>query len=172
MRIIAETERLIIRHLEVTDAAFALELVNTPGWLQNIGDRNVHNLEQAKQYLLNGPIKSYQVNGFGIWLLELKEEQTRVGMCGIIKRDGLDLPDLGYALLPTYQGKGYVTEAATAVLKYTKEVLQIPQILAITNLDNLPSIKVLEKQGFIFEKTYTLPGETTVLRLFRWTAEN
>lgn len=172
MRIIAETERLIIRHLDVADAAFALELVNTPGWLQNIGDRNVHNLQQAEQYLLNGPIKSYQVNGFGIWLLELKDEQTRVGMCGIIKRDGLDLPDLGYALLPTYQGKGYVTEAATAVLKYTKEVLQIPQILAITNLDNLPSIKVLEKQGFIFEKTYTLPGETTVLRLFRWTAEN
>lgn len=172
MRIIAKTERLIIRHLEVADAAFALELVNTPGWLQNIGDRNVHNLEQAEQYLLNGPIKSYQVNGFGIWMLELKNDQTRVGMCGIIKRDGLDLPDLGYALLPAYQGKGYVTEAATAVLKYTKEVLQIPQILAITNLDNLPSIKVLEKQGFVFEKNYTLPGETTLLRLFRWTAEN
>jgi len=172
MSLIAETERLIIRELNTSDAAFALELLNTPGWLQNIGDRKVYNLEQAEQYLLNGPIKSYQVNGFGIWLLELKADQTRIGMCGIIKREGLDLPDLGYALLPAHEGKGYVTEAASAVLHYTKQTLHIPQLLAITNQDNERSIKVLEKQGFIFEKNYTLPAETNLLRMFRWTAKD
>lgn len=172
MSLIAQTDRLIIRQLETVDAAFALELVNTPGWLQNIGDRKVYNLEQAEQYLLNGPIKSYEINGFGIWLMELKTDQTRIGMCGIIKRDGLDLPDLGYALLPAYEGKGYVSEAASAVLDYSKQVLNIPRILAITNQDNERSIKVLEKQGFIFEKNYTLPGESTLLRMFRWTAKD
>lgn len=172
MSLIAETERLFIRELNTSDAAFALELVNTPGWLQNIGDRKVYNLEQAEQYLLNGPIKSYEVNGFGIWLLELKADQTRIGLCGIIKREGLDLPDLGYALLPAYEGKGYVTEAASAVLNYSKQTLHIPEILAITNQDNEHSIKVLEKQGFAFEKNYTLPGETTLLRMFRWTAKD
>lgn len=172
MSLIAQTERLLIRHLEIADAAFALELLNTLGWLQNIGDRKVYNLEQAEQYLLNGPIKSYALNGFGIWLLELKEDKARIGMCGLIKREGLELPDLGYALLPAYEGKGYVSEAASAVLNYANHTLQIPKIFAITNPDNERSIKVLEKQGFVFEKNFSLPGETNLMKRFSWNAEN
>src|SRR6185503_20091394 len=104
---VLETERLILRWLSVEDAAFILELVNDPGWLRFIGDRGVRTLEDARNYILNGPVAMYQRVGFGLYLVELKQSATPIGICGLIERAGLEDIDIGYAFLPAFRGQGY-----------------------------------------------------------------
>ncbi|WP_395802553.1 GNAT family N-acetyltransferase [Daejeonella sp.] len=166
MNYILETERLALRELNENDASFILELLNTDGWLKYIGDRNVKSEDQASDYLMNGPIKSYKDNGYGLYLVELKSEKIPIGMCGIIKRDNLELPDIGYAFLPMYYGLGYAFEAAKQTLNYAEFNLNLNKILAITNPDNFSSIKLLEKLGFAFQKFIKAPHDGAELRLF------
>ena len=156
-----ETERLLLRAFTTDDAPFILTLLNEPSFLRFIGDKKVRTLEDARQYLLNGPIASYNQHGFGLLLVELKESQTPIGMCGLLKREDLPDPDIGFAFLPAYWNKGFGFEAATAVLQDA----QLDRVLAIVSPDNDPSIKLLEKLGFSFErvkgdvKLYALPNQ-------------
>ena len=90
MEIVIKTQRLILRKFTLDDAAFMLKLLNTPTWLRFIGDRNVKTLEEAEQYLLNGNIRSYQEYGFGFYVVVIKETQESIGICGIVKREGLE----------------------------------------------------------------------------------
>ncbi len=163
---ICETERLILRLLQKDDAAFILRLLNEPSFLENIGDKGVRNLDDAVQYLLQGPMKSYEQNGFGLWLVTLKDTLAPIGICGLVKRDGLDDPDVGYAFLPEFWEQGYAIEAAAAVMIFARESLGINRIVAITAPDNLPSIRVLNKLGLQFEKMILLPGASVESRLF------
>ena len=121
MKNILETERLLLREFSTEDASFIIELLNSPGWIKYIGDRNVKTPEQASEYLLNGPIKSYAVNGYGLWLVEKKDDQAKIGMCGIIRRETLKDPDIGFAFLPEFSGKGYAYEIAKACLDHAKK---------------------------------------------------
>ncbi len=155
---ILETERLIICHLTLSDAPFILDLLNEPSFIQFIGDRGVRTLADARNYLLDGPMKSYQQHRFGLFWVKLKDENMPIGICGLIRRDGLDDVDIGYAFLPKYWGKGIATEAGTAVINYGFNTLQLDRIVAITSLDNQGSIRVLEKIGLSFEKVIALPG--------------
>jgi ribosomal-protein-alanine N-acetyltransferase len=107
VNIIHETERLILRYFEVTEAPFILTLINTPSWLQFIGDRNVHTIQEAERYLFGGAIESYETNGFGFYLVQLKENLEPIGTCGLAKRSFLETPDFGFAFLPAYTGRGY-----------------------------------------------------------------
>lgn len=166
MKYIIETERLLLRQFTLTDTKFILELVNTPGWLEYIGDRNIKTHEQAKEYLLNGPLKSYEVNGFGLSLVALKSDLTPIGMCGILKRDNLENPDIGFSFLPEYTGKGYAFEMASATMAFAKDILQLPSIFAITVPHNTSSIKLLEKIGLKFMKRFTFPNGDEELLLF------
>jgi RimJ/RimL family protein N-acetyltransferase len=151
--LILETERLNLRRFSVdSDAPFALTLLNEPSFLQYIGDKKVRNLDDARQYLLNGPIASYEKNGFGLYAVELKESQTSIGMCGLIKREELPEPDIGFAFLPEFWKKGYAFEAAAAVMKDARETLNLDRILAIVNPDNYASMKLLERLGLRFER--------------------
>ena len=148
-----ETERLLLRPFSTdTDAPFILTLLNEPSFLQNIGDKKVRTLEDARKYLLNGPIASYERNGFGLCLVQLKEPETSIGMCGLIKREELPHPDIGFAYLPDFWSKGFAFEAAAAVMNDARERLQLSHILAIVNPDNYSSIKLLERLGFKFER--------------------
>jgi len=149
---ILETSRLAIRQLTLADDAFILTLVNTPAWLQFIGDKGVHNLADARAYMLNGPMASYEKLGFGL--------------CGLLQRETLENTDIGFALLPEYIGKGYGFEAASAVLDYARQVLKLNRIVAIAKPGNLPSIQLLTKLGMIVEKTITLPPDGEELLLF------
>ena len=169
MKYILETERLRLREFTPDDCDFIIALLNSPGWLQFIGDRNVRNHEQAIHYLENGPLKNYQVNGYGLYMVEKKnsvEESatavsytgkpataTAVGMCGILNRDTLDCPDIGFAFLPDFSGMGYALEIARATLVYAKEKLGLPKIAAITLPGNVRSIRLLEKLGLNFRNT-------------------
>jgi len=150
--IILETDRLILREFDTNDAAFILILLNNPTWLQYIGDRNIKTMDDARNYLLNGPMKSYEVNGFGLSMVEIKEDKTPIGMCGLIKRETLEHADIGFALLPEYAGKGYGYEIANATMAYAKNKLKLEKIVAITSTDNEYSIKLLNKIGLNFEK--------------------
>lgn len=167
---ILQTQRLILRKLSFNDTDFIIELVNSPGWLHYIGYRNIHTTEDAIRYLGDGPLKSYEQNGFGLLLIQLKTTGTPIGMCGLLKRDTLPLPDLGYALLPAYEGKGYITEATSAYLTYVEQQLQIEKLMAITSLNNEKSIRVLEKLHFVFERYMNMSGDDNPVRLFSWIA--
>ena len=163
---ILETPRLRLRRFTTDDAAFALELLNEPSFLRYIGDKKVRNPDDARQYILNGPVASYERNGFGLNLVELKDEHTSIGMCGLLKRDELPDADIGFAFLPAFWKKGFAFEAATAVLHDARERLKLPRLLAITSLDNDASIELLERLGFTFERVMRLTEDREQLKLF------
>ena len=165
MKKILETERLILRQFELTDAKFIVELVNTPGWIEFIGDRNIRADDAAIHYLQNGPIKSYRENGFGLSMVELKDG-TPIGMCGILRRDTLESPDIGFSFLPEFMGKGYAFEMADATLNYAKTKLNLELILAITVPTNKKSIRLLEKIGLQFKQTIYTADKNEELMLF------
>ncbi|WP_290797633.1 GNAT family N-acetyltransferase [Flavihumibacter sp. UBA7668] len=160
------TDRLKLLPLQIKDAPFILELLNTPGWLKYIGDRNVYSLEEAKDYLINGPLKSYEINGYGLYRVELPDD-TIIGLCGIINRETLPFPDIGFALLPAFEGKGYISEAALATKQYATSQLGIKQLCGITTNDNLASIRVLEKIGMKYIKKIQLPGGDDLLNFYQ-----
>jgi ribosomal-protein-alanine N-acetyltransferase len=163
---ILETERLLLHQFSTEDAEFILELLNEPSFIQNIGDRGVRTLEAARAYLLNGPIASYAKNGFGLYLVALKETDESIGMCGLIKRSGLEDVDIGYAFVPRFWSKGYAVEAAQAARTYAKDVIGLKRLIAITDPANEGSIRVLEKIGLRFEKMIRLSADDIELKLF------
>ena len=161
-----QTERLVIRELTLADAAFVLELLNDPGFHQYIGDRGVRDILGAEKYLQNGPMASYAKHGFGLWMVELKDAGGPVGICGLLQRDTLPQPDIGFAFLARHTGRGYGYESAIAVLQHGRNILKIPVILAITAEENPTSINLLQKLGFRFERMIQMPGYPGPSRLF------
>ncbi len=164
--IVLETDRLVLRRLTLNDAPFILELLNEPSFLRFIGDRGVRSLQDARLYILNGPIASYDQRGFGLYLVFLRETGDPIGICGLLKRDVLPDPDVGFAFLPAYWRQGYAFESATAILAHARESLDLKRVVAITSPDNVASIGVLEKMGMKFEKMVRLQGDTRDVRLF------
>ena len=158
-----ETGRLALRRLTLEDAPFILELVNQPSWLRFIGDKGVRTLEDARDYLRKGPLDMYARLGFGLLRVALRDGPP-IGLCGLIKRDTLPDPDLGFAFLPGYWRQGYAVEAARAVLERGATALGLRRVVAITSLDNAASIRLLEKVGFQFERLIGTAGAQ--LRLF------
>jgi len=163
---VLETERLLIRQLSTEDAGFILELLNEPSFIRNIGDRGVRTIEGANAYIVNGPVASYAKNGFGLYLVKLKETDESIGMCGLIKRDTLEDVDIGYAFLPKFWSKGYAFESARAVKEYAKNTIGLNRIVAIVDPENGGSIRVLEKIGLQFEKMVRLSEDDIDLKLF------
>jgi ribosomal-protein-alanine N-acetyltransferase len=163
---IAETERLVLRELSPDDAVFMCELLNDPSWLRNIGDRNVRTSQQAAQYIEDKIIGSYRSFGFGMYLAELKDGGDPIGLCGLVKRDSLPAPDVGFALLPRFCKCGYALEATRAVIRYAHTEFKFPTLLAIVKPDNVSSIKLLERLGFCQEGDYRPPSGGTQLKLY------
>jgi [ribosomal protein S5]-alanine N-acetyltransferase len=148
-----KTEHLTIRDLTFEDASFIVQLLNTPGWLRFIGDRGVKTISDAEQYLSKGPMESYAKNGFGLWLVLETGSDIPAGLCGLLKRDYLDHPDIGFAFLPEFTGKGYATEAIKATLRLARLNLHIETLLAITTPDNERSQRALMSTNFSFVRT-------------------
>jgi RimJ/RimL family protein N-acetyltransferase len=151
--IIAETNRLIISKFTLKDATFFLELVNSPNWIKFIGDRKTRTVQDAEKRIKEGHLESYKTNGFGFYKLLLKPENNKpIGTCGLIKRDTLEDVDIGFAMLPDYEGIGLGKEASVEVIKLAKNLFKLKKLVAITNPDNKNSIKLVEKLGFTYEK--------------------
>jgi len=170
---ILETERLIVREIVAEDAEFILDLLNQPSFIKYIGDRNVRTVEEAKDFIETRYRASYAQHGFGLYTVELKipnskdqkpKTKNQIGMCGFVKRDTLPDADIGFAFLPQFEKKGYAFEAANAVMKYGKDVLDLKRVLAITTQDNESSGKLLAKLGFKYDSLIESGGET--LKLF------
>lgn len=157
------TDRLSISPLTLEDTFFILELVNTKSWIHFIGDRNIHSIEDAKHYLTTGPLKSYQDVGFGLFRVALSETNTPIGINGILKRSELELPDLGFALLPSFEGKGYAYESAQAILEWAKIHTNLTDLLAITSVENSRSQKLLTKLGFELSKKKDEAGKPLLI---------
>ena len=163
---VAETDRLRLRWLDASDAAFIFELVNDPSWLRYIGDKGVRTLQDAANYIERGPAAMYQRLGFGLYLVELKRTREPVGICGLIKRPGLQDEDLGFAFLPRFWDQGYAVESASAVMSHARKVLGLGRIVAILSHDNHRSGKLLGKLGFRFERTIRLQADDDELDLY------
>jgi len=161
---VVETERLALREFTADDADFVLRIVNEPSFLRYIGDRGVRNLDDARKYIAEGPVAGYARQGHGLMRVDRKSDGVSLGMCGLLKREGLPEPDIGFSFFPEYWSQGYALEAASAVIRHARETLRIGQILAITTRDNASSMRLLEKLGFRFERMIALGNEE--LRLF------
>ncbi len=154
MAIVFTTNRLTLQPLQLKDASFIQTLVNTVGWLQFIGDRHIHNIEAAEQYI--NKILANQAITY--WAVTLIDQPTTIGLITLIKRTYLDNKDIGFAFLPQFEKQGYAFEAASVVLQHCK--LKLPIIHATTLADNISSIKLLKKLGFLFTKTIEVAGES------------
>jgi [ribosomal protein S5]-alanine N-acetyltransferase len=162
--------RVNLRELAEDDAAFMLELLNDADFLRNIGDRGVRNLADARRYIAEGPVASYRQHGFGLWAVESTAAGVCMGICGLIRRVGLDDVDIGYAFLPQWRGQGYALEASTLVMKVARESFALRRVVAITSLENPASARLLEKIGLRFERLIRLGEDAEELRLFAWNA--
>ena len=162
---VLETARLRLRPLTPDDAAFIYELVNDPDWIRFIGDRKVRNLDDARAYI-GRTVAMYERHGVGSLLTELKETGEALGICGLIRREGLDDVDIGFAFLPRHRARGYAHEAAAAVIAHGREKLGVKRVVAINSKDNDASARVLEKLGLRFEKVVTMPNDPEELRFF------
>ncbi|MCB0464724.1 MAG: GNAT family N-acetyltransferase [Aequorivita sp.] len=149
-----ETERLQLREYTLVDAPFIYKLMNSEGWLKNIGDRNIKTIEDAEAYLKKNYLSSYEKHGFGPYLVSLKEDGTPIGSSGLYKRDNLNFPDVGFAFLPEFGNKGYAYEASKAVMQFAAEKLKIQTIVGITLPENIASVKLLKKLGLSEIGTY------------------
>lgn len=167
---VLETDRLVLRRMSVDDAEFELRLLNEPSFLRFIGDRGVRTLEDARAYILKGPVDMYERLGFGLYITELKEEGVPIGICGLVKRDFLEDVDIGFAFLPEFWGQGYASEAAAAVMEYAKGALGLKRLVAITNPENHSSIRLLEKLGFQFDRMIRATADGPEIRLLTWDA--
>lgn len=163
---IIETERLYLRNITLEDAPFVYELLNSPSWIKYIGDRNVKDIKDASEYIANRFLPSYQQFGFGLYLTKRKADDTPIGICGLVKRETLEDVDIGFALLPQFAKQGYAYEAASAVMLYAKNTLDLQRIVAITVSYNHNSIQLLERLGLKFEKTLNIPNDPEELMLF------
>jgi RimJ/RimL family protein N-acetyltransferase len=163
---VLETERLFLRSTTEEDADLILELLNTPKWKAYIGNRDVHTIEESANYIKTKMLPQLEKRGFGNFTLIRKSDKEKIGTCGLYDREGLEGLDLGYALLPDFEGNGFALEAAREVVRFGFEELREPSIQAITSKTNIQSQKLLERLGMSCKGVTILPGEKEELRVY------
>lgn len=157
MKPVLETDRLVLRHVVPSDDGFLFALMNEPAYHQNIGDRGIRTLADARAYIEKRFTSRYAELGYGLYLVELKVDHTAVGVSGFVKRDFLPHPDIGFAFLQKFWRRGYGFEAGAAVMNYGKTALGFERVYGVTAPANVGSIRLLEKLGLRFEKRFRMP---------------
>ncbi|CAM1358631.1 GNAT family N-acetyltransferase [Tenacibaculum xiamenense] len=163
---ILDTERLTLKLTDLDDASFVLELLNTPKWKQYIGDRNVHNLEDATQYIKERMLPQSERLGYGNYIVIRKEDGVKIGSCGLYDREGVEGVDVGFAFLPGYEGKGYAYEASQKIMEMAFTDFGISKVSGVTVKENVASQGLLKKLGLTFKKYVNLPNDDEELMLF------
>ncbi|WP_237055090.1 GNAT family N-acetyltransferase [Microbulbifer sediminum] len=164
---ILETDRLLIREFTREDTGPVLAVLNDPDFIRNVADREIRTVDQARGYLQATLLPSYRQNGFGMYRVMLRDGRD-IGMCGLVKREWLDFPDIGFAFLPEYRGQGYAREAAVAVMDFARNSLGLSVVRGIVNPDNQPSIRLLEKLGLERVRKARIPGEDEMVLVMEW----
>ncbi|HDM8195612.1 TPA: GNAT family N-acetyltransferase [Vibrio harveyi] len=160
------TKRLTLRLVSVEDAPFILELYNQPDFYRFVGDKQIRTLEEAKRYIQDNMLRMQELKGVSLLVVETNHDKKPVGICGLVKRDTLTAFDIGYGYLPSAYGKGYAKEAASVVVDFAREEMNIENLVAITNNDNIRSISLLEKLGFQFERVEQTYDNGRTLQLY------
>ena len=136
--------------------------------MKHIGDKGVRTREDAESYLREGPISSYEHFGYGLFAVTPTDYPgIAMGVCGFVRREGLDDPDLGFAFLKRFWGQGFAIEAAAAAIRHARESCGIETILAYADADNRASVKLLEKLGFEHTGAICMPGEDSEVQRFK-----
>lgn len=154
-----ETERLLLEPVKNDDAAFILELYNSPNFLKFIGDRKLRSVKDAENYIKDRFLPHVEKNGFGSFVILTKSDQVKIGNVGIYVREGLDAPDIGFSFLPEYEGKGYGYEASRKLMETAFTEFGLKKISAITSKDNIASQKLIEKLGLQYQSVVRLPDD-------------
>ncbi|WP_258240816.1 GNAT family N-acetyltransferase [Pseudidiomarina homiensis] len=182
MAIICSGSGIVLREVNIDDADFIFELYTGDDFRKTIGDRGIHSRQQAVEYIKDKLQTSYALHGFGLWILEANGEAdgevngAAIGVCGLLQREYLPHPDLGFALLPTHYGQGFARRAAKLTLKYAAETLHLQTVLAITHPANSASQRLLQGLGFVHveatiepatgERLQTLSLDMTKMKAF------
>jgi RimJ/RimL family protein N-acetyltransferase len=161
-----ETERLCLRRVTLDDADLMLAIWTDPSFVRNVGDRGIHTLGQAREAVRSGPLQLFASYGYGPFVMVQKSDGTRAGICGLFKREMLEYPDIGFALLPEYRGAGLASEASLAVVAHARDDLRLEGITAIVSPENAPSVALLEKLGLSFSRMITMPGDDKEICLY------
>lgn len=162
-----ETERLTLIPTSEDDAAFLLELFNTPKWLKYIGDRNIRTVDDARIYVREKITPQLERLGFASYIILQKTDGQKIGMCGLYDRAGLEGIDIGFAFLPEFEGKGFAYEASLQLKNAAFNEFGVDELLAITTKDNYSSQKLLEKLGLKVAGTVKIPNDDEELLLYR-----
>ena len=161
-----ETERLYLRRVTLDDTDLMLAVWNDPAFIRNVGDRGVRTAEQAGEAMKSGTLKLYEDYGYGPYSMVLKSDESQIGICGLFKRENLEDPDIGFAVLPDHCSRGYAGEAAFAVVAHARDDLGIHKLTAIVSPENAPSIGLIEKLGLSFDRMITMPGDEEEISLY------
>lgn len=153
-----ETERLWVRPTTEEDADFIVAVFNTEGALRFIGDRQIRTREDALGFIKNRTLKQLAEVRFANYTVVEKETGAKIGVAGLYKRPGLELVDLGYALLPEYEGQGFAFESANALKEAAFSHFECNALCAITHPENSASARLLDKLGFHKIDQRELPG--------------
>jgi len=166
-----ETGRLFLRRVTADDAGLMLAVWNDPAFMENVGDRGVRTEAEACKELETGAFRLYEEYGYGPYKMVCKDDAIAIGICGLFRRDNLDDPDIGFAVLPDYCGNGYAAEAARAVVAHARDDLNIRNLTAIVSPGNMASIGLIEKLGLSFSAMITMPGDDDAIRLYAMTLD-
>lgn len=161
---ILRTERLRLRLLTEDDAEFYLALINQPAWIRYISDKGVRTVDGARQLLVDGAMAHQRAHGYSFYAVELTSlpaGSPPIGICGLLRREGMSGTEIGYAMMQAHWGRGYVQEAARGVLAHARDVLGLPRLMAITAPDNAASIKILLNLGMVFQEVIDVPPYDT-----------
>ncbi len=161
-----ETDRLKLRAITIDDTELMLAVWNDPAFMRNVMDRGIRTPEQAREALQEGALKLFADFGYGPYCISLKSDGSMIGICGLFRRENLDDPDIGFAVLPDYCGQGYAGEAAAAVVAYARDDLGLGALTAIVSPGNAASIRLIEKLGLTFDSMITMPGEDDAMCLY------
>ncbi len=162
-----ETERLILKPTSESDSEFILKLVNTPKLLKYIGDRNIKTVENARDYIKEKMIPQLERLGYANYTVIRKQDNQKIGTCGLYDRKGLDGIDIGFAFLPEYEKKGFAFEASNKLKEVAFSEFNIKVISAFTTKDNISSQKLLEKLGLKFIGTTKIPNDDEELLQYK-----
>ena len=162
-----QSERLIIRPTLEQDAELIYQLMNSPKFIKYVGDRQLYSVKDAEKYIQDKMLPQLHSLGYSNYSLINKKNGAKIGICGLYDREGLDGIDIGFGILPPYEGLGYAFESSSRIIKAGFEELEISELKAITNKKNISSQSLLFKLGFKLEGTIMLPNENDELLLYK-----
>jgi RimJ/RimL family protein N-acetyltransferase len=161
-----QTERLQLRWMTLADAELMLAVWNDPAFVRFVGDRGIRTLDEARTTMEEGAMKLYSDYGYGPFRVALRDDDSAIGICGLFRRDGLDDPDIGFATLPGYCGKGYAHEAACAVVDHARHDLGLARLTAIVSPENEASVGLIRKLGLQFERMHHMAGDDDEVAIY------